>query len=95
MEKHLCDIYDSEELKIDSERSRELKGLLHHLCTATHKDVSLHLFQECFAAVNSDIKTKERSQERPYFKRIFLYQAHYPWQGALKEFPIHRAIYYL
>ena len=76
----LRDIYDSEELKIDSERSKELKGLLDQLCTAAPEDTNLRLFQECFAAVDNDItqikkEAKTTKEERPYFKRMFLYQA--------------------
>ena len=58
----LRDIYDSEELKIDSEHSKTLKKLLDQLCTAKSEDRSQLLFKECFAAVDRDIKRQHQSQ---------------------------------
>ena len=53
----LRDIYESEELKIDSGRtSKAFKGLLHQLCAATPEDAKLRLFHKCFASVDNDIE---------------------------------------
>ena len=46
----LHDIYNSEELEIDSEQSKGLKGVF----TPTPKDSNLCLFQEHFASVDND-----------------------------------------
>ena len=70
----------TEELKINSEYSKKFKALLDQLCTATPEDPSICLFRECFAAIDNDIKQLRKEaettiDERPYFKRMFLYQA--------------------
>jgi len=76
----LRDLYDSEELRIKSNRSKVTRTLLDELCTARLDDPILCLFDKCYTIVETDIERLKKEaastkEEKPYFKRMFHYQA--------------------
>ena len=66
------DLWDSEELKIDSDYSSSLKAMVEKICKEKND-----LFQRCFEEVKEDL-AKARSDNPnsgDYFQRMYLYLA--------------------
>ena len=71
----LRDIYDSEELKIDSKYSKKIRETLQQLCLNGNER-----FEKCYQRVQKDLESvikasKEKKKEQPYFRGMFLYLA--------------------
>lgn len=69
----LRDIYELEELRIESEYSRKLKEIINQLCITCHEK-----FEECFIIIKSDIErikneAKSKRKEPPFARDLFLY----------------------
>lgn len=67
----LRDLYDSEEMKIESERCRALKSTIETLCTGENK-----AFYSVFKKVKKeiDLKRKESDAKRNLFQVCYMYQ---------------------
>lgn len=69
----LRDIYDSEEMKIESERCKALKRTIETLCTGENQ-----AFYSLFKKVREeliDLKKKESVAKRNLFQACYIYQA--------------------
>ena len=67
----LRDIFDSEELKIESEYSRSIKTTIQEICEEGNDE-----FEECFLKVKEDVvKAKDSYKEEDCFGEMYLYLA--------------------
>ena len=67
----LCDIFDSEELKIESEYSRSIKKTIQEICEERNDK-----FEECFLKIKEDVvKAKDSNKEEHCYGKMYLHLA--------------------
>ena len=71
----LRDIFDSEEMKIDSEYTEKLKRTVQRICEDGDGE-----FEKCYEQVRKEVEevvatSKVNKKEQPYFRGMFLYIA--------------------
>ena len=80
----VCDLWDSEELKIKSNYSSTLKATAERICNERSK-----VFEKCFEEVKTGIERQLReNKERPDFQSMYLYLVEV-LPAILKKFPNH------
>ena len=80
------DLWDSEELKIESEYISSLKATVEKICSERSE-----IFEQCFEEVKEGIErvraiNSVESKEQPYFRGMYLYLAQ-ELLGALEKLP--------